>query len=109
MPGGHRANRRVIKCYSCNQTCHFFKDCPSNSNQNPTHGNQSNPSRFYTRNNHYHPNRGNTRPNNQIRAKVAAEESGEEEYMLVIGDNEKNEECDEWIIDSGAIVSHDFQ
>ena len=37
---------------------HFLKDCPSNSNQNPTHGNQSNPSRFYTRNNHYHPNRG---------------------------------------------------
>ena len=66
MPGGHRANRRVIKCYSCNQTGHFFKDCPSNANQNPTHGNQSNTSRYYTRTTHYLPHRGNARPNNQI-------------------------------------------
>ena len=109
MPGGHRANRRVIKCYSCNQTGHFFKDCPSNSNQNPTHGNQSNTSRYYTRNNHYRPHRGNARPNNQIRAKGVAEESDEEEYMLLIGDNEKNEECDKWIIESGALCHMTFK
>ena len=65
-PGGHRANRKVIKCYSCNETGHFFKDCPSNATQNPTHGNQSNTSRYYTRTTHYRPHRGNARPNNQI-------------------------------------------
>ena len=102
VPSGHRANRSAIKCYSCNQTDHFFKDCPTNSNQYPTHGNQSNSNHFHARNNFNRSNRGNARPTSQIRAKVAAEESDEDEYMLVIGYNEKNNEANEWIVDSGA-------